>query len=108
MISQASADVSADGQVRCPTCGAVQAWSETCRRCRCELGLLHDAADTVQAGRCRALRALCAGRVPEALHYACYAYGLSPDRPAARLLAVCHLLLGNWRAAARMAEIAER
>jgi hypothetical protein len=108
MISEASPDVSANGQVRCPTCGAVQAWSDACRRCRCELSFLHDAADAAQASRRRSLRALHLGRVPEALHHARRLYALCPDRPAARLLAVCHLLLGHWRAAASMAEIAER
>jgi predicted amidophosphoribosyltransferase len=107
MISQASPDVSGDGQVCCPTCGAVQPWSDACRRCRCELGFLHAAVEAARASRQRALRALRSGRAAEALRHARRLYALSPDPPAARLLAVCHFLLGNWRAAVSMAEIAQ-
>jgi len=85
----------------------VQAWCDTCHRCRCDLTLLRQVAGTASASRRQCLRELQGGRVPEALRHARRLYALSPDRPAARLLAVCHLLLGSWAAAARMAEIAE-
>jgi hypothetical protein len=100
-------DGPAGGAVRCPTCGALQEWSDACRRCRCELAFLRRATGAALAARRRCLRALRAGRVPEALRHARRLYASCPDQPAARLLAVCHLLLGNWTAAATMAQIAE-
>ena len=45
MMAEGLLDRPADGEVRCPTCGAVQEWSDACRRCRCELTLLRRAAD---------------------------------------------------------------
>ena len=107
MIDEASLDRPADGDVRCPTCGARQEWSDACRRCKCELILLRRVTGAVQAGRRQCLRLLRVGRVGEALRHARRLYALSPDRPAARLLAVCHLLQGNWIAAATMAQIAD-
>jgi hypothetical protein len=91
------------GAVRCPTCGAVQEWAEACRRCRCELTFLRQVADAARASRRHTLRALCAGCVAEALRHARQLYALCPDPPAARLLAVCLMLQGNWTAAATMA-----
>ncbi len=106
-MAEVSLDVPTDGDVRCPTCGARQEWSDACRRCKCELILLRRVTDAVQANRRRCLGLLQAGRVREALRYARRSYALSPDRPAARLLAVCHLLQGNWTAAFTMAQIAD-
>ena len=94
-MSEGSLDNSADGDVRCPTCGAWQDWSDACRRCRCDLTLLRRMAEAIQASRRRCLCALRAGRTSEALHHARRLQALCPDRSAARLLAVCHLLQGR-------------
>ncbi|MGD0897493.1 MAG: hypothetical protein ABR915_06625 [Thermoguttaceae bacterium] len=96
------------GDVRCPTCGAVQEWSDACRRCRCELTLLRHVAEAALTARRRSLRALRGGRLPEALRHARRSCVLCPDPPAAHLLAVCHLLQGNWTAALSMAETGHR
>jgi hypothetical protein len=95
------------GAVRCPTCGAWQEWSDACRRCRCELALLRQVSGAALSARRRSLRALHAGRVSEALRHARRLYDYCPDQPAARLLAVCHWLQGNWTAAVSIARIGE-
>jgi hypothetical protein len=97
----------AGSDVRCPTCGAWQEWSDTCRRCKCDLLLLRTAVEAIQAGRRRCLWSLRAGRARPALRQARRLYALSPDRSTARLLAVCHVLCGNWTAAVATARIAE-
>jgi hypothetical protein len=98
-----SPDKPTNGAVTCPTCGALQDWSDACRRCRCELVLLRRATDAALANRRRCLRSLRRGRVSEALRHARRLYALCPNRSAARLLAVCHLVQGNWAAAAAFA-----
>ena len=107
-MPEASTDKPSGASVRCPTCGALQEWSDACRRCRCELELLRRVTDAAAADRRRCLRALDAGRLADALRHARRLYAFCPDRPAARLLAVCHFLGGNWTAAVAMAQIAER
>jgi len=106
-MGDGSPDTPAGGEVRCPACGARQAWSDACRRCKCELGLLRRVTAAAAASRRRCLASLRAGRVDEALRHARRLYALSPDRPAARLLAVCHLLQGNWPVAVSLAQRAE-
>jgi hypothetical protein len=106
-MSEDTPHPSAGRDVRCPTCGAVQEWSDACRRCRCELTLLRRATAQALANRRRCLRDLQAGRIPEALRHARRLYALCPDRPAARLLAVCHLLHGHWAAAAAAARLGD-
>lgn len=106
-MCEVSPDRPANGEVCCPTCGARQEWSDACRRCKCELTLLRRAADAVQAGRRRCLWLLQTGRHREALRHARRLYALSPDHRAARLLAVCYLLQGNWTAAVAIAQVAD-
>jgi hypothetical protein len=96
-------NTAAIAELRCPTCGAVQAWADECRRCRCDLKLLRQAAAEALAARRRCLVDLRVGRTAEALPHAHRLYALAPDQSAARLLAVCYLLRGNWTAAAAMA-----
>ena len=45
-LDEASMKVIAPDQVRCPTCRALQEWSDTCRRCRSDLSLLRAACST--------------------------------------------------------------
>ena len=63
-------DPTTDEQIRCPTCKAKQAWSDTCRRCRCDLTLLRTAAEASRGYRRRCLLLLRAGRHGEALRHA--------------------------------------
>jgi hypothetical protein len=108
MMSEGSPGNSANSDVRCPTCGAWQDWSDACRRCRCDLTLLRRVAEAIQTSRRHCLCALRAGRTSEALQQARRFQALCADRSAARLLAVCHLLQGDWLAAATVARIADR
>ncbi|MHB1034981.1 MAG: hypothetical protein ACYC35_21715 [Pirellulales bacterium] len=84
----------------------MQEWSDTCRRCRCDLRLLQQMAEEAGVCRDRCLRALQTGHVSQAAADARRLYALRPDPLAARLLAVCYLLQGNWPAAATLARIA--
>lgn len=93
-----------ESTLRCPTCGARQAPSAECRRCRCDLSLLLATLEYQRALHRRTLRGLCDGRLADALRTARRRAELSPDRDAARLLAVCHLFGGNFRAALDLAE----
>jgi methionyl-tRNA synthetase len=89
-------DSTTEEQVRCPTCGAGQPWSDTCRRCKCDLSLLRRVAEASERCRRRALVFLRAGRRADALREAHRAHALRPDARSVRLLSVCHLLAGNW------------
>lgn len=93
-----------ESTLRCPTCGARQAPSAECRRCRCDLSLLLAALEHQRALHRRVLRDLRDGRFAEALRTARRRAELSPDRDAARLLAVCYLFEGHFRAALGLAE----
>lgn len=105
-MSVSTDDRTADRPLRCPTCGARQAWSDTCRRCTCDLSLLRRVAEAADARRCRALLLLREGRAAEALRHAQRAYALRPEPRFARLVAVCYLHCGNWIMAAAMARFA--
>jgi hypothetical protein len=89
-------------EMRCPTCNAQQAWSDECRRCKCDLSLLHRLWRRRRRLRDACLRRLRAGRPAEARAYAEQYRSLSPD-DGMRLLAVCHLLSDNWTQALREA-----
>lgn len=99
-------DDDAAGGVRCPTCHARQEWSDTCRRCKCDLRLLRSVVEAGREARRRCLLLLRAGRVTEALRQARRGDALCSDRRSARLLAVCYLLCGNWVKAAVLARVA--
>jgi hypothetical protein len=72
------------------------------------LTLLRRAAAAVETSRRNSLRALRAGRIAIALRHARRWYALAPGAAPARLLAVCHLLDGDCRAAAAAARLADR
>ena len=93
--------------VRCPTCRALQEWSDTCRRCRCDLRLLRDAAETYRRARRGCLLAIRAGRPRDALRLARRCRRLRDDAATRRLLAVCTLLCGDWPSAAALARAAD-
>jgi hypothetical protein len=85
----------------CPTCAAEQPWSDTCRRCKTDLSDLRAAWRAIEGARCECLRELRRGNSDRALRLAQHLMHLRPDQDAARLLAICCLLHGNWRAALR-------
>lgn len=88
--------------VRCPTCGAVQAWSDTCRRCRSDLRLLRAVHEAYQQTRLACLARLRTGEHRSALRLARRCHELSASSDSARLLAVCALLAGDWPSAASL------
>ena len=89
--------------VRCPTCRVTQEWSDTCRRCKCDLRLLRAAAESSRQIRRRCLEALRAGRRREASHLARHRHWLRPDGESRRLMALCALLRGDWATAVALA-----
>lgn len=94
--------------LRCPTCKAWQLPSLQCRRCKCDLSLVVAVHDQQRRLHAQVLRLLASGRHVEALEVARSRWALSPDPQAARLLAVCHLLLGQFRTAQELCDQARR
>jgi hypothetical protein len=91
------------GLVRCPTCRASQAWSETCRRCQSDLRLLREIARAAERHRAACLAHLRAGRVAAARRSARRFHALTASPESRRLLAVCALRDRDWAAAAPLA-----
>lgn len=94
----------ADDTLRCPTCRASQPWSDSCRRCKCDLRLLREASEAYRAARSRALAAVRAGEPLRAVEWARRAARIAPEASACELLAACLLLAERWaeaQAAAR-------
>ena len=87
-------------EVCCPVCRARQEWSDTCRRCRCDLSLLRRTAEACAASRRLLLAQLDAGRWPAALAAARRYHALCPTPDSTRLLAIASLLAGDWSTAA--------
>jgi hypothetical protein len=94
---------SLEQEMRCPACRAVQPWSDACRRCKCDLSLLHGAMAVAEEHRLHSLNELRRARWPQALHHARQAHDLCPGEDTARLLAVCHLLCEDWPSALAVA-----
>ena len=92
--------------VRCPTCRAEQAWSEACRRCKCDLRLLREVAEAGARSRNACLRNLRDGRLPEASHDARRFQALAANPESLRLLALVALRREDWPTAAAMARLA--
>ncbi|MFW6171034.1 MAG: tetratricopeptide repeat protein [Planctomycetota bacterium] len=84
---------------RCPTCGAKQAPSSECRRCKCDLELVVGVYQSGRALHQAYLRYLRAGDYRQALDCALRRFQLAPDDTARRLLVVAYLHLGQYRAA---------
>jgi hypothetical protein len=89
--------------LRCPTCGARQGWSDTCRRCKSDLRLLGDALKDYERHRRSSLLDLDAGRLDAALRHARRCHELRPGPESHRLIAVCQLLRGDWGDAVEIA-----
>jgi hypothetical protein len=92
-----------ENTVRCPTCRAQQVWSETCRRCKCDLRLLYEAEQSYRNSRTRCLNALHAGRADAAMVEAQVCLRIRPDEEARKLLAVSALMTGDWPTAIKLA-----
>lgn len=90
--------------LRCPTCKAWQLPSLQCRRCKCDLSLVVAVHDQQRQLHARVLRMIASGRNLEALRAARSRWALSPDPQAARLLAACCLLLGQFRTAQELCD----
>jgi hypothetical protein len=90
--------------MRCPTCGAQQEWSDTCRRCKCDLSLVRPLLQYRQRLRRVCVQALREGRPADALTAAERVYALQHDEGTRRLLAVTRLIAGRYRAAIALIE----
>ncbi len=97
-----------EDELRCPTCGARQAWADTCRRCKSDLRLLRSALEAYEAHRRRGLLALESGRVDEALQHARRCHELRPGPDSRRMLGICRLLRGEYDEAFELASDATR
>ncbi len=92
-------DGSLDDNVVCPVCRAAQVWSDSCRRCRCDLGLLRRADEARRNARRQVLLHLRGGRWADAQRAARAYHTLQPGGDSRRLLAVCCLLSGDFQQA---------
>ncbi len=100
-------DIVSPDQVRCPTCRALQDWSDTCRRCRCDLSLLRDACATHLDHRRHCIHHLDAGQPDLALGHALRCHELHPDPDSLRLLALCALATEEWQTALELVQNAD-
>jgi hypothetical protein len=89
--------------VRCPTCRAEQDWSDTCRRCKSDLGLLRALASAYRRNRRACLEHLRDGNSGEALRAARRCDQIKADTESRRLLALAALQGGDWATAADLA-----
>ena len=101
-------DAVSPDQVRCPTCRALQDWSDQCRRCRCDLRLLRAARSTHRQHRCRCILELEAGRPEIALGHALRCHDLHPGPDSLRLLALCALAREEWETALELVQTADQ
>jgi hypothetical protein len=90
-------------RVRCPTCRAEQEWSDTCRRCKCDLRLLRAFAAAYHRSRSACLEHLRHGEGRAAVAAARRCHELRPGTESRRLLALAALECGDWETAAALA-----
>ena len=95
-MTQANVESAVQDEMCCPTCNARQAWSDECRRCKCDLSLLRQYRQVCEAQRHRCLRELRAGRPKRALRHANRYAKMVGSAEASQLMAVCHLLRHDW------------
>lgn len=101
-------DVVSLDQVRCPTCRALQEWSDLCRRCRCDLRLLRAACSAHQDHRRSCIRQLEVGQPDIALGHALRCHELLPGADSLRLLALCALARQEWETALELVQTADQ
>lgn len=102
-MTEPSLKQTVEDELACPTCKARQGWSDQCRRCKCDLSLLRQWHNACEQQRRRCLHELRRERPREALRHAQRLMLMAGPSRAARLLAVCHLLCGNWAQSTRLA-----
>ena len=102
-MTQASIESAAHEEMCCPTCQARQAWSDECRRCKCDLSLLNQFRRAGERERRQCLRHLSAGRPQQALRYARRYATIVGAPQATPLLGACLLLSNHWPDACALA-----
>lgn len=90
-------------KLRCPTCGALQDWSDTCRRCRCDLQLVHRALRAVESLRRQCLLYLRDDRYEAAWAAAQRCCELDNCEENRQLLALVEFIRGDFPAAVHRA-----
>ena len=103
-MSEGSESTESTAKLRCPTCGATQVWSDTCRRCRCDLSLLHDALRGVGQLRRACLAALGDGRYDEAVEAALGCCRLDARPENRHLLAMAEFYRGRFATAVHLVQ----
>jgi hypothetical protein len=101
-------DAISPDQVRCPTCRAIQDWSDQCRRCRCDLRLLRAVCSTHQHHRRNCILRVEAGELETALGHALRSYDLHPGPDSLRLISLCALAREQWQTALELVLSADR
>jgi hypothetical protein len=102
-MSPDAPDAPALDTVRCPTCRAVQEWSDTCRRCKSDLRLLRAFASASLRCRRACLEQLRSGHPRAALQAAERYHAIRADAESRRWLALAALRAGDWATAETMA-----
>lgn len=95
-MTESAWECAAQDEMCCPTCNARQAWSDECRRCKCDLSLLRQYWRAGEGERRQCLHELRSGRPNRALYHARRYAKLVGTAEASRLLAVCSVLCDNW------------
>lgn len=93
-----------DTRMRCPTCGAQQEWSSTCRRCKGDLGLLEELAESCRRLRAHVIHNLQTGHYRQALRQVEQLLLLVRDQPTERLHAICLLCCQEYEEACSVAQ----
>lgn len=103
-MTEDSESTESKAKLRCPTCGAAQVWSDTCRRCRCDLSLLLEALRGVGRLRRACLAALGDGRYDEAVAAARRCCRLDSRPENRQLLAMAEFYRGRFATAVRLVQ----
>jgi hypothetical protein len=90
-------------EMRCPTCGAQQAWTDRCRRCKCDLRLLRAAVEAYEHNRELCLFYLDDDDPQSAFQHAQTCHQLRPNPETHQLLALCYFLADDWENALEQA-----
>jgi hypothetical protein len=88
----------------CPVCRANNEQGPQCRRCRADLGLLFELEEQRRQVMAAARAQLAQGGVERAFQFAAQADELRHDDESRRLLAVCHVVNGNYADAWRVSQ----
>ena len=91
--------------LRCPVCKADNSQGPLCRRCKADLSLLFTLEDQRRQALAAALRAAAAGDRHSFRHWAARADELRRDDETRRLLAIAHLLHGDFAGALQAAGV---